>query len=853
MDCKRIGCSGRVQPNGTVPFAVCQECRSPNCLRCSAIHENQSCKKYQNSIQYKGSPGKIAAVAIDDNSSEKLVQCKVVGCDGRAFVDKTDALFRCPLCNHYTCINCEAVHESMTCAQYRENKDSIAAPVHKPRRQSEEDSEEAEVEKPEQPAADDDAEGMIVDCCYEGCSGYAYVFKTATVAKCELCEHWTCVSCKACHESQSCAVYKGIDVPEECAAQEPTVSENQRRGRNREQKSVSAGSTEHGGFLSGVLKNFGKLLSGSGSGTVEESPAQMPLASSSADNYRSHPGRVPCARGHTEFEKVQGNGIPPCDACSSRKSDHTAEECQHALCRQCIQKSVEKATVYRSVPCPAPAGNSQPCTGHLREEEVQQVVPRNILRNLFKKSDWRDSQCFDKRCSHAFRRKKGAQFFTCPMCRRKNCADCLAIHEGMTCEQYIEKFVADMDRGKLEGNGIPPCDACSSRKSDHTAEECQHALCRQCIQKSVEKATVYRSVPCPAPAGNSQPCTGHLREEEVQQVVPRNILRNLFKKSDWRDSQCFDKRCSHAFRRKKGAQFFTCPMCRRKNCADCLAIHEGMTCEQYIEKFVADMDRGKLENPEEKKKRLQEQIALYERPSIQTTEEFECPICLVEVEPGMGIVLKNCHHQICEQCLADTAKNSQAAEVLCPCKSDDADCQMPVLDSDLRACLSEADYAALQERGLREAENASKEPSFHCKTPDCKGWCLHGREVEVFDCPVCQRQNCLRCEAIHKDMSCADYQADLKRRAENDVAARASLNFLEEMLKTEQAMRCPQCRVVIIKRSGCDFMVCTSCKTQLCWATKGARWGPGGQGDTSGGCRCGVGGVKCHPKCTTCH
>ncbi|KAK8771234.1 hypothetical protein V5799_025525 [Amblyomma americanum] len=640
-------------------------------------------------------PAAPPAVAIDDDSSEKLVQCKVVGCDGRAFVDKTDALFRCPLCNHYTCINCEAVHESMTCAQYRENKDSIAAPVHKPRRQSEEDSEEAEVEKPEQPAADDDAEGMIVDCCYEGCSGYAYVFKTATVAKCELCEHWTCVSCKACHESQSCAVYKGIDVPEECAAQEPTVSENQRRGRNREQKSVSAGSTEHGGFLSGVLKNFGKLLSGSGSGTVEQSPAQMPLASSSADNYRSHPGRVPCARGHTEFEKVQGNGIPPCDACSSRKSDHTAKECQHALCRQCIQKSVEKATVYRSVPCPAPAANSQPCRGHLREEEVQQVVPRNILRNLFKKSDWRDSQCFDKRCSHAFRRKKGAQFFTCPMCRRKNCADCHAIHEGMTCEQYIEKFVADMDRGKLE-------------------------------------------------------------------------------------------------------------------------------------------------NPEEKKKRLQEQIALYERPSIQTTEEFECPICLVEVEPGMGIVLKNCHHQICEQCLADTAKNSQAAEVLCPCKSDDADCQMPVLDSDLRACLSEADYAALQERGLREAENTSKEPSFHCKTPDCKGWCLHGREVEVFDCPVCKRQNCLRCEAIHKDMSCADYQADLKRRAENDVAARASLNFLEEMLKTEQAMRCPQCRVVIIKRSGCDFMVCTSCKTQLCWATKGARWGPGGQGDTSGGCRCGL-------------
>ncbi|XP_077502129.1 uncharacterized protein LOC144113086 isoform X1 [Amblyomma americanum] len=751
MDCKRVGCSGRVQPNGDVPFAVCPECRSPNCLRCSAIHEDQSCRQYQNSIRPKGSPGKIAAqnstacssprsagsdksprqapaptappaVAIDDDSSEKLVQCKVVGCDGRAFVDKTDALFRCPLCDHYTCINCEAVHESMTCAQYRENKDSVAPPVYKPRIQSEEDNDEEDDEE-EQPAADDDAEGMIVECCNEGCRGYAYVFKTATVAKCELCEHWTCVSCKACHESQSCAQYKGINVPEECAAPEPTasssyhgrglsvpsprwVSDNQRRGRNREQKAVSAGSTEPGGLLSGVFKNFGKLLSGAG--TAEELPAQMPHGAGPADNYRFDPGTVSGARGHTESKKVQGREILPCDAC-----------------------------------------------------------------------------------------------------------------------------------------GYP--------RSDYVVAECEHALCSQCIQKSVEKATSHGSVPCPALNGILQPCAGHIHEEEVQQVVPPEILKKLVKKSNSCDTKCFDKRCSHAFRRKKGAQFFTCPMCRRKNCADCHAIHEGMTCEQYIEKFVADMDRGKLEDPEEKKKRLEELMALYEQDSLPTTEEFECPICLVEVEPGKGIVLRNCHHQICEQCLADTAKNSPAAEVLCPCKCDDADCQMSVLDSDLRACLSEADYAALQERGLREAENTSKEPSFHCKTPDCKGWCLHGREVEVFYCPICQQRNCLRCEAIHKDMRCADYQADLKRRAENDAAARASLNFLEEMLRTGQAMRCPQCRVVIIKREGCDGMVCISCNTQLCWATKGARWGPGGQGDISGGCRCGVGGVRCHPRCNYCH
>lgn len=178
---------------------------------------------------------------------------------------------------------------------------------------------------------------------------------------------------------------------------------------------------------------------------------------------------------------------------------------------------------------------------------------------------------------------------------------------------------------------------------------------------------------------------------------------------------------------------------------------------------------------------------------------------------------------------------------------------MPVLDTDIRACLSAEDYQALQERGLREAENSSQEPSFHCKTPDCKGWCVYTREAQVFDCPICNQQNCLGCEAIHKDMNCGDYQADLKRRAENDAAARASLNYMEEMLNSGEAMKCPQCHVVIIKRVGCDYMVCTTCRTALCWATKGARWGPKGQGDISGGCRCGVNGKKCHPTCNYCH
>lgn len=39
-------------------------------------------------------------------------------------------------------------------------------------------------------------------------------------------------------------------------------------------------------------------------------------------------------------------------------------------------------------------------------------------------------------------------------------------------------------------------------------------------------------------------------------------------------------------------------------------------------------------------------------------------------------------------------------------------------------------------------------------------------------------------------------------------------------------MRCPQCEIILLKKDGCDWMKCTMCRTEICWATRGPRWGP---------------------------
>ena len=46
------------------------------------------------------------------------------------------------------------------------------------------------------------------------------------------------------------------------------------------------------------------------------------------------------------------------------------------------------------------------------------------------------------------------------------------------------------------------------------------------------------------------------------------------------------------------------------------------------------------------------------------------------------------------------------------------------------------------------------------------------------------------------------------------------------MVKKGEAMHCPQCKVILQKKDGCDWLKCSICKTEICWVTKGPRWGP---------------------------
>ncbi|XP_066907673.1 uncharacterized protein [Halyomorpha halys] len=255
---------------------------------------------------------------------------------------------------------------------------------------------------------------------------------------------------------------------------------------------------------------------------------------------------------------------------------------------------------------------------------------------------------------------------------------------------------------------------------------------------------------------------------------------------------------------------------------------------------------------EEKAKNYQKLVDLEKDDIIIYPEAFECPVCLTDYSPMEGVVLRECLHVFCRNCISNTIQFSEEAEVKCPFRDNNYTCDSTLLQREIKAIVPPEVYEEHLAKSIALAETKIGN-AFHCKTPDCKGWCIYEDNVNTFHCPVCTHINCLTCQAIHEGLNCKQFQEQLNTNSDMNIEAKRTKEMLQEMVDRGEAMNCPTCQVVLMKKWGCDWLRCSMCKTEICWVTRGPRWGPNGKGDTSGGCQCGVNGVKCHPKCTYCH
>lgn len=181
------------------------------------------------------------------------------------------------------------------------------------------------------------------------------------------------------------------------------------------------------------------------------------------------------------------------------------------------------------------------------------------------------------------------------------------------------------------------------------------------------------------------------------------------------------------------------------------------------------------------------------------SEAFECTVCFTDCEAGEGAVLRNCLHSFCKDCVRNTIIYSEDAEVKCPFYDDNYTCESHLQDREIKAMLSNEEHEEHLAKSLRVAENQI-ENSFHCRTPNCKGWCIFDDNVNQFKCPICSLTNCLTCRVIHDGLDCKQFQDMIKNNVDGNPENEKTRNMLEEMIRNGEAMNCPTCRVSVNTR-----------------------------------------------------
>lgn len=136
-------------------------------------------------------------------------------------------------------------------------------------------------------------------------------------------------------------------------------------------------------------------------------------------------------------------------------------------------------------------------------------------------------------------------------------------------------------------------------------------------------------------------------------------------------------------------------------------------------------------------------MKLEQQALVPNSEEFECGVCIEQCAVGAGVVLRDCIHAFCRECLADAVRHCTEPIVSCPAIA----CSGALQEREIRALLSPEDYEKWLARSLAVAESGTRN-TFHCRTRDCRGWAFCEPGVRRFPCPVCKHTNCLPCQVI---------------------------------------------------------------------------------------------------------
>lgn len=185
-------------------------------------------------------------------------------------------------------------------------------------------------------------------------------------------------------------------------------------------------------------------------------------------------------------------------------------------------------------------------------------------------------------------------------------------------------------------------------------------------------------------------------------------------------------------------------------------ITDKFVCNSQIQLFEQCQQIRQIEEENAKKLKeamrpkpanLYEELLYLEETSgtVESIESFDCDICMDTIEIKDGIILRNCLHRYCKDCLHGTIIHCDEINIKCPYVS----CDEMLQEREIRAVLSPDEYDKFLMKGVRVAQ-ITISGTVLCNLPDCNGWCICEDQVNVFKCPQCKNINCIPCKVIFR-------------------------------------------------------------------------------------------------------
>lgn len=144
-------------------------------------------------------------------------------------------------------------------------------------------------------------------------------------------------------------------------------------------------------------------------------------------------------------------------------------------------------------------------------------------------------------------------------------------------------------------------------------------------------------------------------------------------------------------------------------------------------------------------------ISKSQHGSKKNTETSKCGLCTKKIESGHMVILRECLHSFCKQCLSEhIEKNSKNSYICCP--HIQIKCQLNLLDVEIRDLVGDVVYNQIRENRLKDSDSSKEANARPCPNANCNNVWISARKIQpnYERCSECKIPWCNLCNNSHE-------------------------------------------------------------------------------------------------------